>query len=911
MQSIFRQAFFSGLLFVIVTTTSWSQAPGEILISGSYSKVPLVSFFDQVESRYGIRFYYRSAWIGRDTITLNLTGKPLSEVMRMVLEARPFTFRIMNGNEVVLLPKEEVAMLTGEMVNYSGGKLSDETYKVIGNQAEGGRLRAASLSGKVNDGKTGEPIIGAVVQVNNMQLGAVTNTQGSYKLALPPGMYTLVVSSVGFESASYHVKILSSGDLDFELFDKSVALDDIIIYGQRVDRNVSGHQMSLVELDTKTIKQLPAVAGGKDVLKGLTTMPGIKSVGEFSSGINVRGGGEDQNLYLINSAPLFNTSHVFGLFSVINPDMVDRLTLYKGHIPASFGERVSSVVDIKTRETAPPKTRARGGIGLYDSRLMVEVPLVKDKVFFDLGGRTSYSDWLLKRMKDYDLRNSRSSFYDLNGSLHMNFGKNRLVLSAYASHDEFRFASEVSYAYGSRLGSLNWNYLINSNLASYLTLSYSNYESVKDDISSTVMQSRVKSGVRYGGMKYRLKYGGLKKQTLDAGFSLNGYQVQPGILSPLNAVSLVSPKTLEKEQGYEGAVYLNDEVNLNDFISFNVGLRYSAYANVGAGNVATYMPGVSKDTSAITGMVSYENGELIRFYHGFEPRLSLLLKLNQESSVKMSYNRNLQYISLVSYSSVSTPGDIWKLANPFVKPLIANQFAVGYYRNLFNNTIETSVELYYKKLDNVLDYKNGAQLEMNSYIETQLVNTTGTNYGVEFLLRKNAGRINGWITYTYSRSLRKTNGTYLGDMINGNRTYPSSYDRPHDFTVVANYQFNKRLHLSANFTYASGRPVTLPEYKYFSGNEVVVYFSDKNKYRIPAYHRLDLTLSLDESLRLKKKWKGSWSLSLLNVYGRKNAYTIYYKQEEPSVVNNYNRFSMYKLYLIGMPLPTLSYSFTF
>lgn len=910
MRSIFRQAAAMCLL-ILSATQAWSQSPADILVSGNFSRVPLVAVFHQLESEYGIHFYYKNGWLDRDTVSLRISARPLPEVVRTLLDNRPYTFRILNGNEVVVLPKDEVAMLTGEMVNYSGTQLTDDLFTLVGSQAEAGRLKAASLTGKVMDGKSGEPIIGATVQVNNMQLGAVTNTQGSYKLGLAPGMYTLVVSSVGFEKALFNVKILSHGELNFELFDKSVALDDIIIYGQRVDRNVSGRQMSLVELDTKAIKQLPSVAGGKDILKGLTTMPGVKSVGEFSSGINVRGGGEDQNLYLVNSAPLFNTSHVFGLFSVINPDMVDRLTLYKGHIPASFGERVSSVVDIKTKESAPAKTRARGGIGLYDSRLMVEVPIYKDKVYFDLGGRTSYSDWLLKRMKDYNLKNSRASFYDVSSSLHMNFGKSRLTLSAYTSHDEFRFANEVSYSYGSRLGSLNWNYLINSNLGSYLTMSYSKYESVKDDLGSSLMQSRTKSGITYGGLKYRLKYGGLNKHTIDAGFSLNGYQVQPGVLAPLNAESLVTSAKLMQEQGYEGAVFLNDEFSLNDFLSFNIGLRYSAYANAGPGNVATYQAGASKDTSAIIGYTHYGNNEIIQFYHGFEPRLSVLLKLSQESSVKMSYNRNMQYISLVSYSSVSTPSDIWKLADPFVKPLIANQFAIGYYHNLFNNTIETSVELYYKGLSNVLDYKNGASLEMNNHIETQLVNTTGTNYGAEFLVRKNSGKVDGWITYTYSRSLRKTNGTYLEDMINGNSTYPSSYDRPHDFTVVANYHINKRLHLSANFTYATGRPVTLPEYKYFSGNEVVVYFSEKNKYRIPDYHRLDLTLSFDESLRLKKKWKGSWSFSLLNVYGRKNAYTIYYKQEDPSIINNYNRFSLYKLYLIGMPLPTLSYSFTF
>jgi hypothetical protein len=352
-------------------------------------------------------------------------------------------------------------------------------------------------------------------------------------------------------------------------------------------------------------------------------------------------------------------------------------------------------------------------------------------------------------------------------------------------------------------------------------------------------------------------------------------------------------------------------MNINDQLAVNVGLRYSAYANTGPGSVAEYSPGMIRDTSNITGNIDYGKNKVIQFYHGFEPRLSARVKLNEESSIKMSYNRNIQYISLISYSSVSTPSDIWKLADPFIKPLIANQFAIGYYHNFFNNTIEASVEVYYKGLLNVVDYKNGAQLEMNSNIETQLVNTTGRNYGLEFLFKKNSGKFDGWITYTYSRSLRKTSGTFAAETINSNRYYPSSYDRPHDFSIAANYHLNKRLRFSANFSYASGRPITLPEYKYFAGNEVVVFFSDKNKYRIPSYNRLDLSISLDESLRLKKKWKGSWSFSVLNVYGRKNAYTIYYTEEAPSPANDYNRFSLYKLYLIGRPVPTISYSFIF
>jgi hypothetical protein len=611
-------------------------------------------------------------------------------------------------------------------------------------------------------------------------------------------------------------------------------------------------------------------------------MPGVKSIGEFSSGINVRGGGEDQNLYLFNGAPLFNTSHVFGLISVINPDAVDRLVLYKGHIPAIHGERVSSVIDIRTNESAPSRIRIKGGAGIYDGKLMAEIPLYKNKVFFDIGGRTNYSNWILHNMKDPDLQNSLANFYDFNGALHAVLPKGRISLSGYTCYDAFRFASEVKYGYGSTLGSLNWNYLFSSNLASNLSLSFSRYHVDKDNIRIRLMQSRMESGITYKGLKYRIKYGGIRHHTIDAGINLMQYDLQPGKQYALSSESMVVPQTLDDEQAHEGAVFLNDEYSPNEFFTLNAGMRISGYKYQKTGTT-----------------------------YGFEPRISTKFQINYASSIKASYNRNYQYLSLISYSSVSTPSDIWKLCNSRIKPLVANQFAVGYYRNLLNNSIETSVELYYKGLSNVVEYKDGAILEMNNNIEDELINAQGRNYGLELLFKKNSGKVDGWISYTYSRSLRRTRENLHGKMINNNSWFPSSYDKPHDFTIVANYHVNKRVQISANFNYSTGRPITLPEYKYFVGDEVVVYFSDKNKYRIPPYHRLDLTLSVDESLLLKKKWKGRWSFSVLNVYGRKNAYTVYYKMEDASQMNDFNRFSMYKIYLIGKPVPVISYSFIF
>jgi len=842
----------------------------------------MISALNQLENQYQVMFYYQEEWFRTDTLDVVLTYNTLEESVRRILTGRPYIYRIINGHNVVILPKEKAAVFLEQMTDDSYEEASYRDVILIGDLEDAGKSKTVVLSGKVTDGKTEEPIVGATIQINDLPQGVISNVQGNYRLLLAPGNYSLKVSSIGYEQRDYKIRIIGNGSLHIELIDRTIALNEVFVYSEQVDRNVTSHQMSLIKLDVKELKQLPMIAGGKDIIKGLTAMPGIKSVGEFSSGINVRGGGEDQNLYLVNGTPLFNTSHVFGLFSVINPDIVDNLSLFKGHIPSMYGERISSVIDIETIKDPPEKLRIKGGIGLYDSRITTLVPLYKKNIFFDVSGRTSYSDWILGKMNDINLKNSEASFYDINGTLHFNLPRNIISISGYLCHDVFKFASEVKYNYGSKLLSVNWNNTISPNLISYLILSYSNYHVIKDDISNTFFQSRIISGIQYSGLKQRFKYGGILNHTIEAGYSIANYMVHPGEQTPIDNASLTIPANLNSEKAYEGALFLNDEYKVNSYLLINTGLRVSGY----------------KKTES-------------RMIFGFEPRLSTRIKLDDLSSVKLNYNRNFQYISMISLSLVSTPGDIWKLANSNIKPLIANQFALGYYRNFSNNTIETSVEVYYKLLSNIIEYRDGAVLEMNPDLENVLLNAKGVNYGIEFLLRKNSGIIDGWISYTFSRSLRKVSDQDQGKIISNNKFFPSSYDKPHDLTIVANWHVNRRLQLSANFSFSTGQPITLPEYKYSTGGEIMVVFSKRNEYRIPGYHRLDLTVTLDESLRIKKKWKGSWSFSLMNVYGRKNPYTVYYKKDDPCQFNNFNSFSLYKLYFIGKPIPTLNYTFVF
>jgi hypothetical protein len=920
---MFRHTF---LLFAISLTSIfnfsysiYSQEIDTCTITGAYKQILLTDLFKEIENKYQLKFFYKTEWFENETISVTFNSTPLIRFLDRITDGKPYIYQIIQGKMIVFLPKEEVALMLKQMIN--NGQNQDISYTIIGNPHDAGKYKKVVIKGCVRDGKTGEALIGSNIQIENTTIGSVSNIKGNYSLIVSPGIFNFVVSNVGYERNVIKVKVFGNGNLDIELFEKSLKLEEISIYAQKPDKNVRNNQMSLVEMDSKSIKQLPSLTGEKDIIKSFIMMPGIKSIGEFGSGINVRGGGEDQNLYLIEGTPIFNTTHVFGLLSVVNPDVINNVTLYKGHIPSGFGERVSSVMDIQVRDNNGKTLQSKGGIGLYNSRLMIEGPIIKDSFTFKIGGRTSYSNWLLKQIPDYYLQNSMATFYDINGIVSWKNKNDRFTIFGYKSMDNFRYARLLAYNYGNILGSINWNHYFNQNINSVLILSYSRYEASKDNIEQGYEKNRFATSLNYLSCKYNIKYTGFTRHTLDAGVQSILYNISPGKRTPLDSSSLLQTSfKLEDENGIENAIYLNNLFEINEKLSLNVGIRFSVYYLLGPKNIIHYTSNFDTKLDS----TYYKAGKIVSTYYGLEPRLSFKFQINKESSVKLSYNKNYQYISLLSYSSVIVPTDRWKLSDPYIKPIYVNNYAFGFYRNFLDNSIETSIECYYKTLNNITEYKNDAKIEMNPYVEGELIEASGKNYGIEMMIKKNKGRWDGWISYTYSRSLKKTHGRFKEEIINRNSFYPSSYDKPHDLTVLLTYHPNRRWRLSGNFTITSGRPIALPEYKYVHISEVqmesskyravsgeIVLFSDRGKYRLPPYHRLDLSISLDESLKIKKRWKGSWTFSLLNVYARKNAYSVFYKKEVPTYENDYKMYSLYKLYLIGRPLPTLTYNFIF
>lgn len=857
-------------------------------VTAEFKDVPLNMVVNEIAKQTEKKTYFKKDWVEGYYFSGNFKNATVFSALDKVLDKTPFLY-ITIDSLFYIVSREQVALHLKKLNNFSGSYNQEnlKDFVIIGKASDIGRYQTNRITGIVKDGATGETLVGATVQVLETQFYGVSGYSGNYALELPAGKYQVKTSSVGYEDQIVSIKVLEPGNFDVELFEESHALGEVVILSEQVNKNVIRDQMSIIEMDAKAIKQLPSLIGERDIIKSFTTMPGVKTAGEFGSGINVRGGGEDQNLYLLENAPLFNTSHVMGLLSAVNPDAVTGVTLYKGHIPAWFGERVSSVMDINFNGHDISTFKGKGGLGIYSSRLMFEIPLIKNKVSLKIGGRTSYSDWLLTKMPDYYLKNSSASFADLNAMLSVNSKKNPITIFGYLSTDNFEYANRYSYKYGNQLLSINWQHLFNANFNTSATTSYSKYGLTSKNTENALTAYQVNSQISYFSGKFKAQYEGFYNQQVSAGIQAIGYSINPGNAIPL-ANSQAAPLNMQKELGTEYSAFINDVVKIGTRISFQLGFRYTLYQFLDA-----------------------NDHHSIQNYQGLEPRTSFKYLLGENNSIKASYNRNKQYLALLSYTSITTPEDVWKLADPTRRPVISDQVALGYYQNFLDNSYETSAEVYYKKLSNLTDYKNGAILKLNNNVTDELINASGTNYGIEFMVKKTSGKLNGTLSYTFSRALRKTKSQVFDERINNNEVYPSQYDIPHDLHLNLNYKYNRRVRLGLNFAYATGRPVTLPEYTYYLGTANLVYYSDRNKYRLPDYHRLDLSLSIDESLKKHKKWKGSWTFSVLNVYGRKNAYSIIYKQDTPTAENNYQIFSLYKMYLIGVPFPTITYNFIF
>jgi hypothetical protein len=900
------KSIFLIVVFLFSFQSGQSQDIRELKISGSFDKVPLQKLFGSLQKSYGIKFFYKAEWLKSSEYSGTFTNEPLIQVLNKAIEGKDLNFKIFQDNSIYLFPKS---------ADKSAEVVSAETHlMVVGDPINLGRYKKAKLRGRVIEGKTGEPLQGAVIYNPESKTGVTSDAKGRYTLELPTGDIHVKVSFMSYENQYYNINLIQDGKADFELFEKSYAIAELTVVGENA--KASKAQMSMIKMSSITVKELPVLMGEADLIKSMVMMPGVQSVGEMSSGFNVRGGNTDQNLILLDGSPVFNTTHLFGFFSMINPDAVEDVTLYKGGIPASYGERISSVMDVKLKQGSDKGLSVSGGIGLINSRLTIEGPFTKKKKStFLIGGRTTYSDWMLKQSRNNDFMYSVARFYDLNGTADFELGpKNHLKLMGYMSSDAFNLNSNTLYNYGNTIGSLNWKMNFSDKTISNLSISYSKYDMSVNQKDALIPLSdyTLKSNIQYGSMKYALSIYPNDKHRISAGFQGIGYWIQPGEMTPSHNVSNVIADTMRPEQSAEMALFADDDFDLTKKLAFNVGIRYSHFINYGPGMVYQYAPGVPKSAETIVDSVRYKSGQVIKAYGGLEPRLSMKYSMPNGGSLRVSYQRIHQFYNQISNTAVISPADYWKSADPYIPPLINDQVAIGFFKSPVNSKFETSIEIYYKSLQNLLEYKNGAQLVMNHHIETDLLMSKGYSYGLELLAKKSSGRLNGWISYTFSRTFRKGDSPFASEVINGGSYYPSVYDKPHDLSAVMNYKISRRWRFSGNFVFSSGRPITLPEQKYMFADNQVVIFSDRNKYRMPPYHRMDISLTLDENLRKKHMWKGSWTFSIYNVYGRDNTYSVFYRKSPQSVYGtNESRYDIYRMSIIGIPVPSITYNFKF
>jgi TonB dependent receptor/CarboxypepD_reg-like domain/TonB-dependent Receptor Plug Domain len=894
------KVLFAGLVLLSFTQSIVSQTVRE----GKYLTFDQLT--DQLESKYQVHFFYRSEWSESKYFNPVILRLPFNEILDRIKTEMDLSIITIDSVLYVFVPVKP------KQEPVSAAKYSDEI--IIGNPDDYGKYTKATIQGKILNGTNGNPLPGASVFIDKLKLGIMADNKGNYHIQAPVGEYTVRLTFIGYDENMQKIKLVSNGTLNLELFEKSIKLDEVVITAERPELNVSGTQMSYVRLDSKSIRELPVSMGVADIIKSITLIPGVQTIGEFGTGFNVRGGSADQNLILLEDVPLFNSSHLFGLTSVVNSDGISSVTLLKAGISAKYGERASSVMDIRFGAENLKSTTVKGGIGLIDSRLYIETPLSNRKYSLLLSARSSYSNWLLHQMPDIDLKNSSAHFYDANTFLTYNMNAiNRIYFFAYVSNDKFGFTKNTNYQYSNLLASIKWKHTIRDNLYFNLVAGLSNYRfSVAESDTSKPRESyKINSSLLYKNAKLNFSWFPVENHAIDFGINSAFYKIQPGELNPLNGESVIETSHMLQEKAAEYALYLTDNITLSPKLTLDMGLRYSLYSYLGPNKVYVFESDKPKTKESIIDSTVYGNNQLIKTYSGLEPRLSVRFSISDNSSVKFSYNRIHQYINLVSNTAVMTPSDVWKLSSPNLKPLRCDHLAVGFFQNFKNNTIESSIEFYYKRIKNGIDYKNGAKILLNPYLETDLLNVNGNNFGVELYVKKNSGRLTGWVSYTFSRSFQRTSSVFESEKINNNQFFPSSFDRPNNFVLNLNYHISRRWRFGATFTYSTGRPVTLPEYKFDYQGYRLLYYSDRNKYRLPDYHRLDVSITYDKSLKLKKSWKGSWTFSVVNLYGRKNAYSVFYKKEDHMVANEYRQYDTYMLYIIGIPFPTLTYNFTF
>jgi hypothetical protein len=888
----------------------------------SLKEVPFTEFAAKVLDCCDIRIYYKPEWVVSVRITAEGDNIDINELLNKTLNPLGINFYYRGNGQFFLTGSAQISTSSAVKTDNMAGSGKDTanlnprqdyfkriTYEktiknvVIGIRGKSQESRQCYLSGRITNRSNGEPVAGASVSVTGTANGVISDSEGSYSLPLQSGRnFKITASCLGMDPQLFAIDMNSSGVLNIELDSKLIDVREVTVTSDRF-QNVRGMQMGFQSITAKDMKSIPMVMGERDIFKVANLMPGVQTVGEGSAGFNVRGSASDQNLFLINEIPVLNTGHLFGFFSAFNPDMVNGLNLYKSNFPVEYGGRLASIFDISTRKGNKKDFGARGSLSPITGSLLLETPIVKDKVSLMFSARSTYSDWILNKLKDAELNKRQGSFYDLMTGVHI-LGKDgsSLQVFGYYSKDKFSLSGTNQYRYSNLGGSMIYDRRLGDKWtmkAAAVVSNYSNFQA-NNELASKSFEHEF----RVRSQELKIKFIGypIVRHKIGLGGNVILHNLDQGILNSAGGQSLFSPIDFGKESGLEYAVHASDEFSVTENFTIYGGLRYSFFNYLGANDIRIYPDNVAFETKNIIDTVSYGFGKTIKTYSGPEYRVSLNYQINKDLSLKASYNKMRQYLFMLSNTIAISPTDRWKLVDPYIAPPVADQFSLGTYKNFNNSSIETSAEVYYKSVKNIIEYKDRADLTFSPDVETLVLQGDQKAWGVEFLVKKNSGRLTGWISYTWSRSMITVNGLEPWQKINNGITYPANYDKPHALNVVASLKISRRVSLSSTIVYNTGRPITYPTGFIYVGGVPVINYSLRNEYRIPDYFRTDLALTIEGNLRKKKFAHGSWVVSVYNLTGRKNAYSIYFVQENLDIKG-------YKLSIYGVPIFTISYQF--
>ena len=905
MKTTFRiGAMLCLLVFGLFTNTLVAQEQTLPTVTATYRNVPVRTILENLETRTGYRFYFKTSDMSTQPVNgFTFQETPLNEALDQVLSSTSLGFIPYRNKAIVILPRELANQaFTADYYKAKEAATVENTEErkelKVGDLKELAVDGQATVRGVVRDAETRQPVIGASVSWEDLGVGTITGIDGEFETKIPAGVHYLNISYLGYEDINTAVRILSDGDLRLRMEKGAIDLEEVTISANKADESVESVQIGVAKIDVESIKKNPALMGEADVVKNILLNAGVTTVGEGASGFNVRGGDVDQNLILLDEAILLNSSHALGFFSSFNTDLLEDVELFKANMPAQYGGRLASVMNVNMTDGDFEDFKIKGGIGPITSRLSFQGPLAKDKVAFYGGFRSSYINWVLDLVNNVEVSRSNAFFYDANFGITARLGeKNTLRLSGYGSQDDFTYNEEFGFDYSTYIGQLNLRTVFSDDLLSNFSFVYNEYKSNRVDIGG-INGSRLANDVDYIKVKEQITYSPSTQLRLDGGVSGILYTVQPGAIEPYDEESGIIPNTLEEETGLELAGFINGEANINEALQLSAGVRLSYFGFNGPKTVFEYEDPDNPTLSTTTGTSSFGDGENIANYFNVEPRLSLRYRLDPNSSVKAGYSRTVQYINQIFNSDSPTPVSQWQLSTNYIQPTKSHNYSIGYFKNLKDNNWETTAEIYYRNVDQLFDYKDFAILTNNPQLETELLPGIGRSYGLELSVRKKVGEIYGSFSYTLSRSERQIEG------INDGAWYASNFDKPHDVSLVFNYQPNRRNTLTINFVYGSGRPTTPPVGNYVTDNGLVVpVYTLRNTARIPDYHRLDIAYTLGKGYKRDKKFQTSWTISLYNVYSRRNAFSVFFTQAP------FQGAQANKLAVLGSIFPSLTFNF--